>query len=131
MVNMLVTINISKGWDTWSKMVKGLEPQMNEVGSKVLWAGCNADETAVYVLVEMNDPSFIKSFGEREDIVAIREAGGADVSSTTPITQISHYFFGQKPLEAIALPYFTMTLSKGGGVGRGRWFVDRGPWLMD
>ena len=94
MVNMLVTINISKGWDTWSKMVKGLEPKMNEVGSKVLWAGCNADETAVYVLVEMNDPSFIKSFGEREDIVAIREAGGADVSSTTPVTQISHYFFG-------------------------------------
>ena len=36
MVNMLVTINISKGWDTWSKMAKGLEPQMNEVGSKVL-----------------------------------------------------------------------------------------------
>ena len=39
MVNMLVTINISKGWGTWSEMVKGLEPQMNEVGSKVVWAG--------------------------------------------------------------------------------------------
>tara|TARA_A100001388_G_C28725924_1_gene478898 strand:- start:594 stop:800 length:207 start_codon:yes stop_codon:yes gene_type:complete len=46
-------------------MVKGLEPQMNEVGSKVLWAGCNADETAVYVLVEMKDPSYVKIFGER------------------------------------------------------------------
>ena len=45
MVNMLVTINISKGWDIWSKVVKGLEPQMNEVGSKILWAGCNVDET--------------------------------------------------------------------------------------
>ena len=52
MVNMLVTINISKGWETWSKMVKGLEPQMNEVGSRVLWAGCNADETAVYVMLK-------------------------------------------------------------------------------
>jgi hypothetical protein len=67
---------------------------MNEVGSKILWAGCNADETAVYVLVEMKDPSFLKSFGEQEEIVAIREAGGADVSSTTPITQISNYFMG-------------------------------------
>ncbi|MDC3235115.1 hypothetical protein OBB02_03625 [Candidatus Puniceispirillum sp.] len=67
---------------------------MNEVGSKVLWAGCNSDETAVYVMVEMKDPSYIKSFGEREDIVAIREAGGADVSSTTTITQISNYFMG-------------------------------------
>jgi len=94
MVNMLVTVNISKGWETWSKMAKGLEPQMNEVGSKVLWAGCNADETAVYILVKMKDPSYIKSFGEREDILAIREAGGADVSSTTPIAQISNYFMG-------------------------------------
>ena len=67
---------------------------MNEVGSKILWAGCNAEETAVYVLVEMKDPSFLKSFGEQEEIVAIREAGGADVSSTTPITQISNYFMG-------------------------------------
>lgn len=94
MVTMLVTINISKGWEVWSEMAKGLEPQMNEVGSRILWAGCNADETAVYVLVEMKDPSYIKSFGEREDIVAIRQAGGADVSSTTPIAQIGSYFMG-------------------------------------
>ena len=94
MVTMLVTINISKGWEIWSEMAKGLEPQMNEVGSRILWAGCNADETAVYVLVEMKDPSDIKSFGEREDIVAIRQAGGADVSSTTPIAQIGSYFMG-------------------------------------
>ena len=94
MVNMLVTINISKGWKTWSQMSKGLEQRMNEVGSKILWAGCNADESAVYVLVEMEDPSFLKSFGEQEEIVAIREAGGADVSSTTPIAQISNYFMG-------------------------------------
>ena len=67
---------------------------MNETGSKIVWAGCNADETAVYVLVEMKDPTFIKSFGERDDIVAIREAGGADVSTTTPIAKISNYFIG-------------------------------------
>ena len=67
---------------------------MNEAGSKILWAGCNEDESAVYVLVEMKDPSFLKSFGEQEEIVAIREAGGADVSSTTPITKISNYFMG-------------------------------------
>ena len=42
--------------------------------------------------VEMKDPSFLKSFGEQKEIVAIREAGGADVSSITPITEISNYF---------------------------------------
>jgi len=94
MVTMLVTIKISKGWQIWSEMAKGLEPQMNEAGSRIIWAGCNADETAVYVLVEMKDPSYIKTFGEREDIVAIREAAGADVSSTTPIAQIGVYFTG-------------------------------------
>ena len=101
MVNMLVTVNISKGWETWSKMAKDLERQMNEVGSKVLWAGCNADETTVYIPVEMKDPSYIKSFGQREHILAIRELSGADVSYTTPIAQISNYFMGQQQLEAM------------------------------
>lgn len=50
MVRMLVTINISKGWKTWSEMAKSLEPQMNEQGAKMIWAGANPDETAVFVL---------------------------------------------------------------------------------
>ena len=74
--------------ETWSKMVKGLEPQMNESDSKVLWASCNTEETAVYVLVEMKDPSYIKSFGEREDIAKAREEAGADVASTKIISPI-------------------------------------------
>ena len=94
MIRMLVTINISKGWKTWSEMAKGLEPQMNEQGAKMLWAGANPDETAVYVLAEMKDPSFVKSFGERADIVEIREAAGADVASTTVLTQIDEYYMG-------------------------------------
>ncbi|MDB4849699.1 hypothetical protein OAP75_02455 [Candidatus Pseudothioglobus singularis] len=89
---MLVTINISKGWKTWSEMAKGLESQMNEQGAKMIWAGANPDETAVFVLAEAKDPSFVKTFGERADIVEIREAGGADVSSTTVMTQIGEYF---------------------------------------
>ena len=36
----------------------------------------NLDESAVYIIVEMKDPSFLESFGEQEEIVAIREAGG-------------------------------------------------------
>ena len=94
MVRMLLTVNISKGWETWSEMAKGLEPQMNETGAKMIWAGANPDETAVYALIEMKDPSYIKSFGERPDIVAIREEGGADVSSSTPVTQIGEYYIG-------------------------------------
>ena len=89
MVRMLVTINISKGWDTWVEMAKSLEPEMNKIGGKMIWAGANADESAVYVVAEMQDPSQIKTFGERPDIKAIREAAGADVASTTVISPIS------------------------------------------
>ena len=64
------------------------------LAQKIIWAGCNADETVVYVLVEAHDPSFMKTFGERADIVAIRKAAGADVSATTPIAQIGNYFMG-------------------------------------
>ena len=92
MVTVLITVKISKGWDTWLEMAKSLEPQMNEVGAKMIWAGCNADEKAIYVLAEMQNPEQIKTFGERDDIVALREAAGADVSSTTPIAQIGKYF---------------------------------------
>ena len=35
-----------------------------------------------------------KNIRERPDIIAIREAAGADVSSTTPIAQIGKYFLG-------------------------------------
>ena len=41
---------------------------MNKIGGKMIWAGANEDETAVYVVAEMQDPSQIKTFGERPDI---------------------------------------------------------------
>ena len=92
MVRMLMTVKVSKGWKTWSEMANGLEPKMNEAGAKLIWAGSNPDETAVYMLVEMGDPSMIKTFGERPDIVAIREEAGADVASTSIVSPIGEYF---------------------------------------
>tara|TARA_B100001175_G_C19366400_1_gene569625 strand:+ start:210 stop:533 length:324 start_codon:yes stop_codon:yes gene_type:complete len=94
MIRMLVTINISKGFETWSEMAKSLEPEMNENGAKMIWAGANSDETAVYVLAEMKDPSYLKTFGERPDIAKRRQEAGADVASTTVISQIGDYFVG-------------------------------------
>ena len=70
-------------------MAKLLEPEMNKIGGKMIWAGANADESSVYVVAEMQDATHIKTFGERPDIKAIREAAGADVASTTFISLIS------------------------------------------
>ena len=94
MVKLLITVKISKGWKTWSEMAKSLEPQMNEVGAKMIWAGCNQDETAIYALVEMQNPEQIKTFGERADMVELREFAGGDIPSTTLIAQIGECFIG-------------------------------------
>jgi hypothetical protein len=91
---MLMTINISKGFKVWSEMAKSLEPEMNKVGAKMVWAGANPDESAVFVVMEMQDPSQIKTFGERPDIAKRREEAGADVTSTTMISPIGEYFVG-------------------------------------
>jgi hypothetical protein len=60
----------------------------------MIWASTSPDEKAVYVLAEMEDPSNIKTFGERPDIRAIREEGGADDESTAVIIPIGEHFLG-------------------------------------
>ena len=61
MVRMLVKVNISKGFKVWSEMAKSLEPEMNKVGAKMIWAGTNPDETEIYAVTEMQDPSQMKT----------------------------------------------------------------------
>ena len=93
-MKMLVTVNISKGFARWKEMAESLNPEMEKVGVKMIWAGTNPEESKIFMVVHMEDASQMKTFGERADIVAIREAAGADVSSTTPIAQIGKYFLG-------------------------------------
>ena len=87
-MKMLVTVNISKGFARWKKMAKSLNPEMEEVGVKMIWAGTNSDESKVFMVVSMQDASQMKTFGEREDVVKARSEAGADVASTTVISPI-------------------------------------------
>jgi len=91
---MLVTVKISKGFKTWTEMAKSFEDEVGEKGAKIVWAATNPDETSVYVMMDVQDPEFMKTFGERPDVVKRREEAGADVSSTTIITQIGDYWLG-------------------------------------
>ena len=63
-------------------------------GAKIVWAATNPDETSVYVMMDVPNPEFMKTFGERPDVVKRREEARADVSSTTVITQIGDYWLG-------------------------------------
>ena len=87
-MKMLVSVNISKGFSVWLEMAKSLNPEMEKVGVKMVWSGTNPDESKIFMIVDMKDPSQMKTFGEREDVAKARADAGADVASTTIISQI-------------------------------------------
>ena len=88
-MKLLVTGNITKGFASWVQMQDGLAPEMKKVGIKLIWAGTNPDESAVFAVIEMEDPAQMKTFGEREDVAKIRAEAGVDVASTTVISPIA------------------------------------------
>ena len=69
-------------------MAESLNPEMEKVGVKMVWAGTNPEESKIFMIVHMQDASQMKTFGERPDIVKARTEAGADVSSTTVISPI-------------------------------------------
>ena len=91
-MKMLATVNISKGFATWKAMADSLNPEMEKVGVSMVWAGTNPEETQVFMVVEMQDPEQMKTFGEREDIAKARAEAGADVASTTVISPIGEHW---------------------------------------
>ena len=52
-MKFLSTFKITKGFDTWLEMYKDIEPDLNELGIKILWAGTNDDQTKVYDVTEV------------------------------------------------------------------------------
>ena len=94
MPSMLVTVKISKGFETWTKMAQKMEEYAGSEGAKIVWAATNPDETSVYVMMDVPNPEFMQTFGLREDVKKAREEAGADVSSTTVITPIGDYWLG-------------------------------------
>ena len=54
----------------------------------MIWAGTNAEENKIFMIVHMIYASKIKTFGELPDIFKARTEAGADVASTTVISPI-------------------------------------------
>lgn len=51
MPSMLVTVNISKGFKTWTEMAQKMQDYAGSEGAKIVWAATNPDETAVSVVI--------------------------------------------------------------------------------
>ena len=94
MPSILVTVKISKGFETWTKMAQKMEKEMGSEGAKIVWAATNPDETFVYVMMDVPNPEFMQTFGLRGDVKKARAEAGADVSTTTVITPIGDYWLG-------------------------------------
>tara|TARA_B100000029_G_C17593920_1_gene963431 strand:+ start:2427 stop:2711 length:285 start_codon:yes stop_codon:yes gene_type:complete len=93
-MKFLSTFKITKGFDTWLKMYKDIEPDLNELGIKILWAGTNADETKVYDVTEVKDPSKFEVLTKRDDITNKRIAAGVELESQEVIETISKDYLG-------------------------------------
>ena len=90
----LSTFKITKGFDAWLKMYKEIEPDLNELGIKILWAGTNGDETKVYDITEVKDPSKFEVLVKRDDITKKRAEAGVDLESQEVLETISKNYWG-------------------------------------
>ena len=88
-MKFLSTFKVTKGFDAWLKMYKEIEPDLNGLGIKILWAGTNSDKTKVYDVTEVKDPSKFEVLTSREDITKKRVDAGVELESQEVIETIS------------------------------------------
>ena len=92
-MKFLSTFKITKGFDTWLKMYKEIEPDLNELGIKILWAGTNSDESKVFDITEVKDPSKFEVLVKRVDITKKRANAGVQLESQEVIETISKEYW--------------------------------------
>ena len=85
-MNSYVSVNISKGWDTWNEMAEDLNSEMLSVGEmKFIYKGCDMDEKEVYMILEVESMEKGREWLTRPDILHKRIEAGSDVESTAII----------------------------------------------
>ena len=81
-----VSVNISKGWDTWNKMAEDLDSEMESVGFiKFIYKGCDMEEKQVHMILDFESMEKGGEWLTRPDILQKRIEAGADVESTVII----------------------------------------------
>ncbi len=74
-------------------MYKEIRPDLEDLGIKILWAGTNADETKVFDITEVKDPSKFDVLVKREDITKKRTEAGVQLESQEVIETIEKEYF--------------------------------------
>ena len=96
-MKFLSTFKITKGFDTWQKMVKSQEDRLKEMGVKFLFAGTEKDDPSQLHAIMMF-PSMVElqGFGANEELTEIRRQAGAVIESGV-MTPISEDYFTNYP----------------------------------
>jgi len=91
-LKVLTTFEIKKGFDRWLKLVNvELKPFLKKYKFKVHFACCNEDETKVYDLSELEDPTMLDEFMKDEEIRKLRTEAGVVISSQEDISVIKKH----------------------------------------
>ena len=81
-----VSVNISKGWDTWNEMAEDLNSDMVSVaGMQFIYKGCDMDEKKVHVIMEVESMEKAKEFSSNPEVNARRVEAGVVVESTVMV----------------------------------------------
>ena len=81
-MKFLSTFEITKGFDRWLHLVDvELKPFLEKYKLKVHFACANEDQTRVYDLSELKDPSLLEALMGDEEIIRLRTEAGVNLSS--------------------------------------------------
>ena len=90
-------IKITKGFETWQKMVKSQAEKLSEMGIRFLFAGTEkADPTQLHAIMMFPSMEVLQAFGSDEELTEIRRQAGAVIESGV-MTPISEDFFTNYP----------------------------------
>ena len=91
-MKVLSTFEITKGFDRWLHLVEvELKPLMDKYKVKVHFACTNEDQTRVYDLSQIEDPSLLEALMGDEEIVRLRTEAGVNLSSSEVLASVGQY----------------------------------------
>ena len=91
-MKVLSTFEITKGFDRWLHLVEvELKPLLEKYKVKVHFACTNEDQTRVYDLSEIEDPSLLEALMGDEEIVRLRTEAGVNLSSSEVLASVGQH----------------------------------------
>ncbi len=91
-MKILSTFEITKGFDRWLHLVDvELKPLLEKYKIRLHFACANEDQTRVYDLTELQDPSMVEALMKDEEILKLRKAAGVNMTSAEVLTTVGKH----------------------------------------